>query len=77
MFVVVNTRFQLSNWRDVILSFIFLFFLGLGLVEFLGLELVLWLGFIVRISFLVRERVSICDSVVKFVDKMMSYQFSS
>ena len=35
----------------------------------------IWLSSLVRISFLVRKRVNICDFTMKFVDKMASCQF--
>ena len=62
----VNTCFHLSNWRNVIWSFIFASF-RFSIGEVFRIRVSFKVSFMVRISFLVRQRVSIIDFVMKAV----------
>ena len=74
--MTVNTYFHLSHGH-FILSFISPVLFGLRLVKISGGDFRVTVSFMVRVSFLVWERISIYDFVMKFVDKMTSCQFGS
>ena len=75
-----NTSFHLSNWRDIILSFIYFSF-RVRISGFLKVTVsfnassMVRISSMIRISFLVGERVSIRDFGIRCVDKMTSCQF--
>ena len=74
--MTVNTYFHLSHGH-FILSFISPVLFGLRLVKISWGDFRVTVSFMVRVSFLVWERISIYDFVMKFVDKMTSCQFGS